>query len=225
MSTAFQQVPFSDAEFAENPEPRCPCVLLLDISGSMRGEPIKELNEGLRVFRDELSADAVAAKRVEIGIITFGPVQVLSDFQTADSFQPAELHSAGDTPMGAAIEQALSMLQERKAKYKSNGVSYYRPWVFLITDGGPTDEWRAAAAKIREGEQAKQFSFFAVGVEGAKFDILSQISVRQPLKLKELRFRDLFVWLSNSLSQVSRSQTTDEVPLQNPTTPQGWASV
>lgn len=220
-----QQVPFSDAEFAENPEPRCPCVLLLDISGSMHGQPIQQLNDGLRAFKDELAGDAVASKRVEICIVTFGPVQVLSEFQTADSFQPPALQSAGDTPMGAAILKALELVDERKQRYKSNGVSYYRPWIFMITDGGPTDEWQTAAAKIREWEGSRHCAFFAVGVQGAHFDVLKQIAVREPLKLDQLRFRDLFVWLSSSLSQVSRSQTHDEVKLDNPTAPGGWASV
>ncbi len=224
MST--EQIPFgASAEFADNPEPRCPCLLLLDTSGSMHGQPVAELNEGIRLFKDELSADQMAAKRVEVAIISFGPVQIVTDFQTPDGFRPPILAAGGDTPIGAAIEAGLSLLDQRKQAYRSNGVSYYRPWIFLITDGGPTDHWQTAAEKVKAGERANHFSFFSVGVEGARMDILGQIAIREPLKLKELRFRDLFVWLSNSLGSVSKSALGDKVDLQNPATPSGWASV
>lgn len=225
MANEFEQQPFTVDEFVDNPDPRCPCVLLLDVSGSMRGEPLRQLNEGLRVFKDELSADSLAARRVEIAVVTFGPVSVVTEFVTADQYQPTDLVEQGDTPMGAAIERGLELIEARKQQYKAKGVQYYRPWVFLITDGGPTDSWKSAAEKIKNGEASKKLSFFAVGVEGARFDILSQISVREPLKLKELRFRDLFVWLSSSLSRVSQSQVGEQVSMDNPATPNGWASI
>ncbi|MDP1826687.1 MAG: VWA domain-containing protein [Archangium sp.] len=220
-----EQVPFGAVTFAENPDPRCPCVLLLDVSGSMNGQPISELNAGLIQYKDELAADSLAAKRVEIAIVTFGgQVQTACEFGTADAFQPPTLASGGDTPMGQAIVRALDLLQQRKEVYRQNGIMFYRPWIFLITDGAPTDEWKAAAERVKQGETSKNFMFFAVGVEGANMEILQQLSPREPLKLKGLKFRDLFKWLSNSQRAVSRSQTTEQVPLTSPTEgPNGWA--
>lgn len=218
-----EQISFETNDFASNPEPRCPCVLLLDVSGSMSGRPLDELNAGLTVFRDELAADALAMKRVEVGIVTFGPVKVETHFTSASTFYPPTLQSQGDTPMGAAITQALNMVEERKRDYRANGISYYRPWVFLITDGAPTDSWQTAAEAVREGEASKKFAFFAIGVKGADMDKLRQISgTREPLSLDGLKFRELFSWLSSSLRSVSRSTPGTEVPLE---TPKGWASV
>jgi hypothetical protein len=67
-----EQIPFGEnAEFADNPEPRCPCALLLDTSGSMRGQPVSELNQAIRTFKDELMGDEMAANRLEVAIIGF----------------------------------------------------------------------------------------------------------------------------------------------------------
>ena len=220
------QKPFGTSDFALNPEPRCPCLLLLDVSGSMAGEPITELNAGLKAFHDELVADELASKRVEVACITFGPVNVATEFETAGVFQPPWVRALGDTPMGAAISTGIELVRLRKEAYRKNGIAFYRPWIFLITDGAPTDEWTAAAKKVKEGEAAKAFAFFAVGIQGANLDILRKIAVREPLKLKGLQFRGLFQWLSNSMKSVSRSTPGDEVPLKNPTEgPDGWTSI
>jgi uncharacterized protein YegL len=113
----------------------------------------------------------MAAKRVGVAVATFGPVNTVGDFQTADSFQP---------PMARAIEHELGMIREHKGRCRQGGIDYYRPWIFLITDGGPTDYSQKAAARVREGKESRAFMFFAVGGEGAKFDTLRQIATRLP---------------------------------------------
>jgi uncharacterized protein YegL len=80
--------------------------------------------------------------------------------------------------------------------------------VFLITDGAPTDSVVAATRAIREGEAARKFNFFAVGVDGADFGRLAELAPpnRPPVRLDGLKFAELFRWLSSSLKTVSHSQ-------------------
>lgn len=213
-----------DVQFAENPEPRCPCILLLDTSGSMSGAPIAALNHGLQTFKDHLQSDILASRRVEVALVTFNSkVTVQSDFVTADSFIPPVLTTAGLTHMGAAIEKALEMASERKEVYKRNCVAYYRPWIFMITDGAPQGEPEAAieraASRLREAEEQRKAAFFAVGVQGADLPRLEAISVRQPVMLDGLRFDELFVWLSASMQKVSQSRPDEPVRLEPAT---GW---
>jgi uncharacterized protein YegL len=222
--TTFDQVPFANLEFAENPEPRCACLLLLDTSGSMKGSKIAQLNAGLNDFARQLRGDSMAAKRVEVGIITFGPVKVVQPFITADTFLAPALDANGQTPMGEAVKRAVDMIAERKKAYRANGIGYYRPWIFMISDGEPTDDVAAAAQLIKQGEAKKSFMFYAVGVENADIGKLAKVATRKPLRLKGLAFDKLFVWLSDSLSSVSRSQVGDAPALENPAAPDGWAA-
>jgi uncharacterized protein YegL len=214
-------------DFADNPEPRCPCVLLMDTSGSMAGPRIAALNGGLSKFKEDLMKDALASRRIEIAIVTFSSgVHVVQDFVTVDRFEPQPLQAFGQTHMASGIAKALDLIENRKSVYKDNGISYYRPWVFMVTDGQPEGESDdmvlKAAQQIKDRESTKGVAFFAVGVEGANMDRLAQLTVRQPVKLKGLEFTEMFVWLSASMQTISHSEVNDVmVGLQ----PIGWGHV
>jgi uncharacterized protein YegL len=217
---------FNFPEFAENPEPRCPVVLLLDTSGSMAGAPIQSLNEGLQTFRQDVLRNEIAALRVEVAIVSFGPVQLVQDFITFDNFNPPNLEAEGLTPMGEAINYAVDLLESRKQIYRDNGVQYYRPWVFLITDGepDPNSPWQTAATRARQAEADHKLLFFAVAVGDANTDILRQIAPpeRPPLHLNGLDFKSMFLWLSSSMQRVSSSKVGSSM-LSLP--PVGWGQI
>ena len=215
-------------EFAENPDPRCPCVLLLDVSSSMQGEPIAALNHGLKTFQQEVARDVIAARRVEVAIVTFGSeAQRVQDFVTVDQFAAPDLTAHGNTHLGAGIEMALNLLEQRKSAYRAAGVAYYRPWLFLITDGAPLGEAPsvvdAARDRLLAEQKAHKLAFFAVGTESADFDKLKPFTMpdRPPLQLKGVQFVELFVWLSRSQQAIAQSRPGDQVPLP----PAGWAAV
>jgi uncharacterized protein YegL len=192
----------------------------------MQGAPIEALNQGLLSFKDELTKNPLASRRVEVSIVTFDSnINVVQDFVTADQFTPPILTAQGLTTMGAGIHKSLDLIQERKAQYRSNGVAYYRPWVFMITDGEPQGEpdeaVEQASQRLQGDETSKRVAFFSVGVENANMTRLSELAVRTPLKLNGLNFVEMFVWLSASMSAVSHSKVDEQVALP----PIGWGSV
>jgi uncharacterized protein YegL len=226
MNTSTALALSTSVEFADNPEARCPCVLLLDTSGSMEGAPILALNQGLKAFKEDLCKDPLASRRVEVALITFdSQVKVVQEFVTADQFEPPGLTASGSTLMASAIQKALDLIASRKAQYKAAGILYYRPWVFMITDGEPQGETeevvKQVAKRVHEEEEHKRIAFFAVGVEEANMKRLSEFTVRAPVKLKGLNFVEMFVWLSRSAQVVSHSKANEQVALPPP----GWGTV
>ncbi len=224
----------NDVEIANPQHPHCATLLLLDTSGSMEGDKIRQLNEGLRLFKEEILQDELARKRVDLAIVTFGEgVNVVQNFCSVEESIDMEFTAGGLTPMGYALTTAMDLIEQRKSEYKAKGIDYYRPWIFMITDGEPTDmkpgdpKWNATINRLHEGEAGKRFLFFAVGVEPANMQLLKDLapSNRPPLRLKKDRFRELFTWLSKSTRKTSTSKIGDVVTLENPTGPEGWGEI
>lgn len=212
-------------DLIENPSARCPCVLVLDTSGSMYGNPIEQLNLGVQHFLQALYDDEVAACSVEVAVVTAGDtVQTQLPFTTAMSIEGFDAITAyGTTPLGGAVNQALDMLEQRKAEYRKNGVPYYQPWLVVISDGTPTDSWQAAASRANELAVQRKLVSLMVGVEGADMETLGQFSNRPALKLQGLKFNEFFQWLSASMSRVSNSASTTSAVNLPPM--DAWASI
>jgi len=188
---------------------RCACMMVLDTSGSMQGDSIDALNQGLAAFEAQVKSNALAARRIEVGIITFGGdgVRLNQDFLQARNFVAPVLAAGGVTPMGEAVQLAVQAIRNRKNEFRQLGVQYYRPWLMLITDGEPTDEgWEQAAELVRREETQKALTCFPIGV-GSQVNLakLAQFSTRRPMSLNGLDFEEMFVWLSSSLGKVSAS--------------------
>jgi uncharacterized protein YegL len=207
--------PLSEDMFL-NTERRCPVVLLQDTSTSMSPH-IQKVNEGLQVLRADLLADRLASQRVEIAVITFGPVQLIQDFVTVDRWLPPRLQADGNTPLGQALDFAIKQIRARKRAYREAGIPYYRPWIWLVTDGEPTDAWEEHASKIQDEVKAGGLEMFTIGTDNADLDVLRRISApRPPVWLRETKYREMFVWLSQSLKPVSRGLHGKTLDLPSP---------
>lgn len=216
---------FSAVEFSENPDPRCPMVVVLDCSDSMvevrPGEdrsPLDALNGSLDILVTELNKDPLAKRRAEVSFVAYGTdVAPATDFKTVDQLILPNLSRMGVTSTGSALVEALDALEERKNEYKANGIEYLRPIMMLITDGLQTDDTSEAKRRLAEAHEKKKASFFAVGVEGADMDALAELSPRSPIKLKGVKFEEMFQWLSASAASASASQPDqDKIAIEKP---------
>ncbi len=199
-----------------NPTSRVPVALCLDVSSSMRGKPINELNEGVCLFFDALHSDEVAKASAEVAIVTFSDQPGIKlDFQSLDRIEaPPILTAGGTTDLGGGVNMALNKLETRKNEYKQAGIDYFQPWLVLMTDGQPTtNNHLSASTRTLDLEVQGKLVVFPIGVgSGADMKVLSMFSKsRQPLCLRGLKFPQFFEWLSKSVVKVSHSRPGEKV--------------
>jgi uncharacterized protein YegL len=212
-------------DLIDNPSPRCPVALVLDVSGSMDGQPIEELNAGIQLFIEEVKRDDLARWSVDLAVYTAGgSSDCIQDFIAVEQINGFSPMFAGDsTPLGSAMQMALDDLVARKQAYRNNGVPYYQPWLVLISDGAPTDSWQDAAQRASTLSAQRKLVSLPIGVQGADMDVLSQFSSKPAVALDSLKFRELFQWLSASMARVSASTSSDtsvQLPSMN-----SWGSI
>lgn len=211
------------AKLADNPEDRCACVVLVDVSNSMSGGNIQRVNDAMVAFKDAVSADRLTALRADIAIVAFNhTIRVVQDFATVHDIDPPVFTASGGTKIAGAVNRALGMLDRRKQEYRKNHIGYYRSIVVLLTDGHPEhdtpEEIAQAARRIAEEEAERHVAFFAFGVEGTDWATLAKIATaeRPPSRIEEAEIDDIFQWLANSLSKIAASQPGERLALPTP---------
>ena len=216
--TQSQGSPLTELDLIENPEPRLACMVVIDTSGSMSGEPIREVNEGIRRLNREIAEDELTLSRAEIGVIAFSSswCQVQAFGEETD-FEESELAAEGGTRMAPPLNAALDAIEARKKLYKEHGVPYFRPIIMLITDGYPEhdtrDDLAQVSERIKQAQRDRALTFFPIGTDKADMDMLDSISSSQARKLKGTMFVELFAWLSNSITAISQSTIGETVQL------------
>lgn len=202
--------------------------LVVDNSTSMMGKPIDELNMGLSEFGQALQQDSLALGRAEITVISFNSsVQTEMPFKPASEYQAPELAAGGLTALNEAINTALDALDERKKVYKDNGIAYYRPWLFVLTDGEASDDEIEASTKerLRSYIEHKKVVYMPMGIgeraNKAKLQDYYPEDADSKLVLSAdaKNFKEVFVWLSESLSVISHSDPNVSSEVNLPPTP------
>lgn len=209
---------FNENEFVENPSVRLPVCLVLDTSSSMNANnAILELNKGIKKLYNSIKKDEITRYSVELSIVAFEfkkgktyPKKIL-DFNTIDKQSIPQLKAFGYTPLGGAVNLGLDLLEERKKLYQKNGISYYQPWLFLMTDGEPEQEMKEeierAKKRTKEMILDKKLTVYTIGMgEKANMQQLQDFTIsRAPLKITHTDLEIFFNWIAESMEKVSNS--------------------
>ncbi len=186
---------------------RLPVYLLLDTSSSMSGAPLQAVNQGVALLYNELMNTPQAVETCWISVITFdSQAQQVVPLTELTKFTPPTLQAGGSTSMGAAFDVLGQALDREIVGNTGERKGDYKPLIFLLTDGEPTDDWRSALNRLRSRTQKKPATIIALGCgPGANMGVLDQIAdVR--LRLEDAtpdNIAAFFKWVSQSVKSAS----------------------
>ena len=208
-----------------NPSTRIEVMLCLDKSGSMKNYgKIQQLNNGIKLFYDSIKNDEYTVCSAEIAIVTFGEfpaaARCVRDFSTVDLQEdPPELVADGYTPLGEGVNLALDLIEKRKAQYKANGVSYYRPILIIMSDGKPEGhdpaELTRAYTRVAEMTSQKKVLLLPISIGTEDNPALAAFMNGQVFHMKDGCFKDFFSWLHKSVSDDVAKTPGEELDFQN----------
>ncbi len=201
---------------------RLPVYLLLDTSGSMMGEPIEAVRQGLRALVADLMSDPQALETAYLSVITFSErAQQVCPLTELLSFQEPTLDAAGPTSLGEALSLLEDCLESEVRKASATQKGDWRPLIFLMTDGLPTDDWEAAAARLKQRKIGNVVAC-AAGSD-ADPNALKQITdnVVELKNLESNAMKAFFKWVSSSIKSTSQActQTAPNAPISLPPPP------
>lgn len=184
---------------------RLPVYLVLDVSGSMMGEPIEAVRNGMQILASTLRTDPYALETAYLSVITFdGEARQVVPLTELVAFQPPQIDAGSTTALGAALKLTRECIEREVQKTTADAKGDWKPLVFLMTDGQPTDDWQKGLADFKQARTGMVIAC-AAG-QGADTNLLKQITenVVSLDTADSSTIGAFFKWVSASISTSSK---------------------
>ena len=204
--TILEEMRLRNQDLVSNASTRLPVCICVDASYSMRFDRrMRQANEGIRRFIREITADNYAVDSVELCIVSFGgnAAHVEQEFQLAGKIAYQDIQPGGKTPLGQAVMLALDKIEERQKLYEDHGITTYKPWLILISDGAATDSTREAEDRTISLQKDRRIKVLCIGIGDEANDLAGFKLDGEVIHLKDFALENFFSWLSKSMSKHS----------------------
>jgi uncharacterized protein YegL len=192
---------------------RLPVYLVIDTSGSMSGAPIEAVRQGMRALIADLRGDPMALEMACLSVITFASdARQVCPLTDLASFQEPTLDAMGSTAFGAALRVLGSCVDKEVKKSTATQKGDWKPLVFLMTDGKPTDSWESAANDLKSRRLGTVVAL-AAG-DGADQSLLKNVAevVMKTDDVAPETLKQFFKWVSSSIKANSLSVASGGAP-------------
>lgn len=205
---------FDPSKFTTPKAKPLPVVLLLDVSTSMSGEKIDNLNDAVEKMISTFSEEEKIETEILVSVITFGnEVKLHIPFTKASSIQWAPLEANGMTPMGTALKMAKTMIEDKE----TTPSRAYRPTIVLVSDGQPNDSWESPLDEFTSGGRSSKCDRMAMAIgRDADETVLKRFIEGTPHELFTAetagQLHEFFQRVTMSVTTRTQSKNPNEVP-------------
>ena len=212
-----KQERLNSADLIQNSANRVPVCLCVDASYSMlQDHRMEHVNNGIRSFIQNSARDVYVRDSIDLCIVTFGGkgVQVAQEFANVQKLAGRfrDIVPSGNSPLGQAVRFSLQKVLRQRNSYEAYGITSYRPWLIIMSDGAAGEQVEEIAREVRELQQAGQIKVKCIGLGSneesrslAVFSLTGQVRSCNALEIEHF-----FEFLSRSAAGLSKLEPGEE---------------